>query len=88
MLNFFLIRSSTGFNIALQEFHNISLYVERVSDHVDYQIKILQHKSEKTEDLEKADVLILNSKAEQVSNTMEIKLVGLELFQLFQNLSD
>lgn len=72
-----MITSSTGFNIALQEFHNISLYVERVSDHVDFQIKILQHKSEKTEDLEKADVLILKSKAEQVSNTMEMKLVGL-----------
>ncbi|XP_052556665.1 uncharacterized protein LOC128089373 [Tympanuchus pallidicinctus] len=54
--------------LTLQEFHNISLYVERVSDHVDFQIKILQHKSEKTEDLEKADVLILKSKAEQGAN--------------------
>lgn len=80
MLNFLLITSSV-FNIALQEFHNISLYVGRVSDLVDFQIKILQQKSEKTK-VEKADVPILKSKAEQVSNAMEMKLVGFRIISV------
>ncbi|XP_040511949.1 uncharacterized protein LOC101750148 [Gallus gallus] len=57
----------TQHTLTLQEFHNISLYVGRVSDLVDFQIKILQQKSEKTK-VEKADVPILKSKAEQVAN--------------------
>ncbi|XP_021236527.1 uncharacterized protein LOC110389853 isoform X2 [Numida meleagris] len=57
----------TQHTLTLQEFHSIGLYVGRVSDLVNFQIKILQQKSEKAE-VEKADVPILKSLAEQVAN--------------------
>ncbi|XP_065601535.1 uncharacterized protein LOC136054275 [Cyrtonyx montezumae] len=57
----------TQHTLTLQEIHNISLNVGRVSDILNFQIKILQQKSEKTE-VEKADVPILKSKAGQVAN--------------------
>ncbi|XP_066844741.1 trichoplein keratin filament-binding protein-like isoform X2 [Anser cygnoides] len=58
----------TQHTLTLQELHTISLYVERVHDLVNFQIKILQQKSEKTEE-EKSDVpVILKLKAEQAAN--------------------
>lgn len=72
MLKLFLPVFPTVFNSALQELHNISLYVERVHDIMNFQIKILQQKSEKTEG-EKADVsVVLQLKTEQVSTKMEM----------------
>ncbi|XP_074876919.1 uncharacterized protein LOC142027133 [Buteo buteo] len=58
----------TQHTLTLQELHNISLHVERVHDLMNFQIKILQQKSEKTEG-EKADVSeVLELKAEQAAN--------------------
>lgn len=60
------------FNSALRELHNISLYVERVYDLMNCQIKILQQKPGKTEG-ERADVSqVLELKAEEVSTKMEM----------------
>lgn len=82
MLKFFLPAFPIIFNTALQGLHTISLYVERVRDLMNVQIKILQQKSEKTEE-EKADVpVILKLKAEQVRTKMEIKLVWFNIIPI------
>ncbi|XP_074788810.1 uncharacterized protein LOC141973791 [Athene noctua] len=61
----------TQHTLTLQELHNISLYVERVYDLMNFQIKILQQTSEKTEG-EKVDVSeVLELKMEQVTNEEE-----------------
>ncbi|XP_071887555.1 uncharacterized protein [Anas platyrhynchos] len=61
-------RLYTQHTLTLQGLHTISLYVERVRDLMNFQIKILQQKSEKTEE-EKADVpVILKLKAEQAAD--------------------
>ncbi|XP_032061788.1 uncharacterized protein LOC116500708 [Aythya fuligula] len=58
----------TQHTLTLRGLHTISLYVERVRDLMNFQIKILQQKSEKTEG-EKADVpVILKLKAEQAAD--------------------
>lgn len=63
---------SIVFNLALQELHNISLHVERLRDLINFQIKILQKKSEKAEG-ENSDVPeVLVLKTEQVSTKMEM----------------
>lgn len=72
MFKFFLHFFPVVFNSALQELHNISLYVDEVQDLINFQIKILQQKSEKAGG-EKADVseaLVL--KSEQVSTKIEM----------------
>nr|XP_009671372.1 PREDICTED: centrosome-associated protein CEP250-like [Struthio camelus australis] len=54
--------------LTLQELQNLSLYVEKVHDLVNFRIKNLQKKSEKTA-IEKADVsVVLELKAEQVAD--------------------
>ncbi|XP_053909987.1 uncharacterized protein LOC128850374 [Cuculus canorus] len=61
----------TQHTLTLQELHNISLYVKRMHSLVNFQIKKLQQKSEKTE-REKEDVsVILQLKTEQVANEEE-----------------
>ncbi|KAM6187519.1 uncharacterized protein WM294_016675 [Sarcoramphus papa] len=61
----------TQHTLTLQELHNINLYVERVHDLMNFQIKILQQKSEETEG-EKADVSeVLELKKEQIANEEE-----------------
>lgn len=72
MLELFLPDFPIVFNSALQELHNISLYVETVHDLMNSQIKILQQQSEKAEG-EKADMsAVLQLKPEQVSTKMEM----------------
>lgn len=71
MLKLFLPVFPIVFNAALQELHNISLYVETVHDLMNSQIKI-QQQSEKTEG-EKADMSgVLQLKPEQVSTKTEM----------------
>ncbi|KAM6226605.1 uncharacterized protein M6G45_016965 isoform 1-T1 [Spheniscus humboldti] len=74
----------TQHTLTLQELHNISLYVERVHDIMNFQIKILQQKSEKTEG-EKADVsVVLQLKTEQVANEEEKPEWSMEKGYLWQ----
>lgn len=63
---------SIVFNSALQELHNLSLHVERLQDLLNFQINILQQKSEKAEgeNSDMSEVLVL--KTEQVSAKMEM----------------
>lgn len=57
-------------NSALQELHNISLQVERLQDLMNFQIKILQQKTEKAE-RENSDVSeVFMLKKEKVSPKM------------------
>lgn len=62
--------SSLVFNSALQELHNISLNVERLQDLMNFQIKILQQKSENAggENSDVSEDLVL--KTDQVSTKM------------------
>ncbi|XP_048148903.1 synaptonemal complex protein 1-like isoform X1 [Corvus hawaiiensis] len=61
----------TQHTLTLQELHNMSLHVERLQDLMNFQIKILQQKSEKTEgeNSDISEVLVL--KTEQVVNEEE-----------------
>lgn len=63
---------SIVFNSALQELHNMNLHVERLQDLLNFQINILQQKSEKAEgeNSDMSEVLVL--KTEQVSAKMEM----------------
>ncbi|XP_069631813.1 centrosomal protein of 55 kDa-like [Haliaeetus albicilla] len=74
----------TQHTLTLQELHNISLHVERVHDLMNFQIKILQQKSEKTEG-DKADVSeVLELKAEQAANEEENLEWSMEKAYLWQ----
>ncbi|KAM6035131.1 uncharacterized protein LJ206_000682 [Theristicus caerulescens] len=74
----------TQHTLTLQDLHNISLYVERVHDLINFRIKILQQKSEKTEG-EKADVsVVLQLKTEQVGNEEEKPEWSMEKGYLWQ----
>ncbi|CAM9157876.1 unnamed protein product [Bubo scandiacus] len=74
----------TQHTLTLQELHNISLYVERVYDLMNFQIKILQQQSEKTEG-EKVDVSeFLELKMEQVTNEEEKPEWSMEKGYLWQ----
>ncbi|XP_027518699.1 uncharacterized protein LOC113956387 [Corapipo altera] len=61
--------------LTLQELHNISLHVERLRDLMNFQIKILQPKSEKAEGEKSYVSEVLLLKAEQVSTKMKMLLV-------------
>ncbi|XP_074936012.1 uncharacterized protein LOC142050778 [Phalacrocorax aristotelis] len=74
----------TQHTLTLQELHNISLYVERVQDLINFQIKILLQKSGKTEG-GKADVSVaLQLKPEQVANEEEKPEWSMEKGYLWQ----
>lgn len=60
------------FNSALQELHIISLYVERMCNLMDFQMKNFQQKSEKAEGEKSDGSEVLELKTEQVSTKMKM----------------